>query len=172
LEESPESVVSIFSLSKSYAMTGWRAGYAIGDERAIRKMNRFLENTMSCFPQFIQTASAYALEKCDRYIAKFREELRKRRKILEELMQDIPALEFRRTEGAFYSFPKFDLPTGSVELGRGLLDRYNVAVIPGAFFGPSGEGHLRISFAGTPKTIEGGMKRLRTSFERLVTRSS
>ena len=57
LEPKPEIVISLFSLSKSYAMTGWRAGYVVAGERTIYLINKFLENTVTCFPPFIQTAS-------------------------------------------------------------------------------------------------------------------
>src|SRR5208282_1103222 len=72
LEQKPEFVISLFSLSKSYAMTGWRAGYVVASERIVYLINKFLENTVTCYPPFIQTASAYALDKCDKYITEFR----------------------------------------------------------------------------------------------------
>ncbi len=161
-EKTPNLVISVFSLSKSYAMTGWRAGYVVASENIVQRMNRFLENTMTCFPQFIQSASAFALLNGDKYIARFRAELRKRRNLLQEKMSRIPSLEYEETEGAFYSFPKFSLPIPSTELSKRLLDEHNVAILPGVLFGPSGERHLRISFASPPNVIEEGMKRLGT----------
>ena len=89
LEKKPEFVISIFSLSKSYAMTGWRAGYIVASERMIQLINRFIENTVSCFPPFIQKASAFALENCDDRIAEFRHELALRKKLLEEEIDKI-----------------------------------------------------------------------------------
>jgi aspartate aminotransferase len=167
MEESPELVISLFSLSKSYAMTGWRAGYVVGSHRTVRRINRFLENTMTCFPPFIQAASAYALLRCDRYVSRFREELRRRRGMLEEIMVEIPMLECQRTEGAFYNFPRFKPRTRSVRLARALLEKENVAVLPGSIFGPAGEGHLRISFGSSPDAIVGGMKRVKSFFDSL-----
>lgn len=161
-EKTPELVISVFSLSKSYAMTGWRAGYVVASENIVHRMNRFLENTMTCFPQFIQSASAYAILNCDKYIAQFREELRKRRKLLHEKLSRIPSLEYEETEGAFYSFPRFNFPIPSTELSKRLLDEHNVAILPGVLFGPSGERHLRISFATPSSVIEEGTKRMGT----------
>jgi len=165
MEDSPKAVVSLFSLSKSFAMTGWRAGYVVADAETILRVNRFLETAVTCFPPFIQAASAYALRNCERYTAGFRDELRKRRALLEEGLSEIPALEGRKAEGAFYGFPKFGAPLGSREVARRLLDEQNVAVLPGVIFGPSGEGHIRISFGSPPETIVEGTRRLKAFFK-------
>jgi aspartate/methionine/tyrosine aminotransferase len=165
MEESPAAVVSLFSLSKSYAMTGWRAGYVVGDGETIRTINRFLETAVTCFPPFIQAASAYAIRNCESYTAAFRDELRRRREILEGALSEIPSLECQKIDGAFYAFPRFKRRLGSMEVANRLLDEHNVAVLPGVIFGPSGEGHLRISFGSSPETIVEGTRRLRDFFK-------
>ncbi len=165
MEGAPETVVSLFSLSKSYAMTGWRAGYVVADVETILRVNRFLETAVTCFPPFIQAASAYALNNCERYTARFREELKERRELLEEGLSGIPALESQKVEGAFYGFPKLKVSLGSREVAKRLLDERNVAVLPGVIFGPSGEGHLRISFGSPPETISEGTRRLKDFFK-------
>ena len=165
MEDAPKAVVSLFSLSKSYAMTGWRAGYVVADRATILKVNRFLETAVTCFPPFIQAASAYALRNCERYTVRFREELRKRRALLEDGLSEIPALESQKVEGTFYGFPKFKGRLSSMTVARRLLDEHNVAVLPGLIFGPSGEGHLRISFGSPPETIAEGTRRLRDFFK-------
>lgn len=160
MEASPQAVISLFSLSKSFAMTGWRAGYVVADKQTILRVNRFLETAVTCFPPFIQAASAYALRNCERYTAEFREELRKRRGLLEEGLAKVPALESHRVEGAFYGFPKFKGRLSSMAVARRLLDEHNVAVLPGVIFGPSGEKHLRVSFGSPPETIVEGTRRI------------
>ena len=160
LEKEPSSVISVFSLSKSFAMTGWRAGYVVAGERVIGLLDRFIEHTLSCFPPFIQRASAYALREGGNSTRRFREELRGRRALMERMMKMVPRLDFLRAEGAFYTFPKYDAKISSLEFSRRLLDSKEVAVLPGSIFGPAGEKHLRISFAAPRKTIEEGMKRL------------
>jgi aspartate/methionine/tyrosine aminotransferase len=165
MEGAPKTVISLFSLSKSYAMTGWRAGYVVADDETIARVNRFLETAVTCFPPFIQAASEYALRNCERYTVGFREELRKRRALLEEGLSEIPALESQKVEGAFYGFPNFKGSVGSKEVAKRLLNEHNVAVLPGVIFGPSGEGHLRISFGSPPETIAEGTKRLKAFFE-------
>ena len=165
MEETPRAVVSLFSLSKSYAMTGWRAGYVVGDGERILAINRFLETAVTCFPPFIQAASAYALRNCEPYTMKFREELKKRRALLEEALSEIPALECQKIEGAFYGFPRFKMRLGSKEVARRLLNERNVAVLPGVIFGPSGEGHIRISFGSSRETIVEGTRLLKGFFK-------
>ena len=165
MEASPKGVISLFSLSKSFAMTGWRAGYVVADRKTILRINRFLETAVTCFPPFIQAASAYALRNCERYTAEFREELRRRRAILEEGLSEIPALESEKVEGAFYGFPKYWGRAGSMAVAKRLLNEHNVAVLPGVIFGPSGERRIRISFGSSPETIVEATRRLKEFFK-------
>ena len=166
MERGPKAVVSLFSLSKSFAMTGWRAGYVIADGETIRMINRFLETAVTCFPPFIQAASEYALKNCARNTAEFREELKKRRGLLEEGLSEIPALEWEKVEGAFYGFPKLKVRLASKVVARRLLDEHNLAVLPGVLFGPSGEGRIRMSFGSPRETIVEGTRRLKEFFKK------
>lgn len=158
LEAEPSSVISLFSLSKSFAMTGWRAGYAVAGKDVVSLMNKFVEHTLSCFPAFIQSASAYALRRGRVSTSSFRDELRRRRALMERIMRRMPRLHFARAEGAFYAFPEFDAKLSSADFSKMLLEAKGVAVLPGSIFGPSGERHLRISFAAPRETIEEGMR--------------
>lgn len=167
LERQPSTVISLFSLSKSFAMTGWRAGYAVAGERYIRLMNKFIEHSLSCFPPFIQHASAYALRRGGAHTERFRRELRARRGLINRMMEKTPRLSFASAEGAFYAFPKYDAKVSSQDFSRKLLESKGVAVLPGSIFGPAGERHLRISFAAPRMTIRGGMKRLAAFLETL-----
>jgi len=166
-EKSPDLVFSLFSLSKSYAMTGWRAGYVVASRKNVNLINRFLENAVTCFPPFIQAAAAFAIENGDRYTARFMEELKARRGILERELDGMPKIEYSRTEGAFYSFPRLRASVKSADFCARLLRDQNLALIPGSLFGPSGEHHLRISFGGDRETIREGTSRLRLALERL-----
>lgn len=166
-EHRPSTVISLFSLSKSYAMTGWRAGYAVAGERYVRLMNKFVEHSISCFPPFIQHASAYALRRGRAHMERFQRELRARRALINGMMEKMPRLSFTSAEGAFYAYPKYDARLGSQEFSRMLLESKGVAVLPGSVFGPSGEKHLRISFSAPRATIKGGMERLGDFLEKL-----
>jgi aspartate/methionine/tyrosine aminotransferase len=169
LEDCPEIVISVFSLSKSYCMTGWRAGYVVAGKSMIYLMNKFLENTVTCFPPFIQKASAYALNNGEEYIANFKKKFGERRDAFVEMLDSIKALECNEIEGAFYAFPRYEGRFGnSIELAKRILLEQGVAILPGVAFGQSGEHHFRLSFSGTEEDSREGMKRMRTFFESRV----
>jgi aspartate/methionine/tyrosine aminotransferase len=161
LEVIPERVISLFSLSKSYSMTGWRAGYLVGPKKIVHLMNRFLENTLTCLPPFIQAASAYALNNGEDFIREFRAEYAEKRKVLLSRIAAIPDLECNTIEGAFYAFPKLkDTSRSSASFTKELLEKENVAVLPGSAFGPAGEGRIRISFSGKIEELQAGLEKI------------
>ncbi len=164
LEPKPDIVVSIFSFSKSYSMTGWRAGYVVAGPKVIPLINKLLEHTMSCFSPFIEKACSYALNNCESSILEFRREYKERRDLLTEKINEIPELEAAPIEGAFYAFPKFKSNTNSMDFAKKLLLKQNAAVLPGIVFGPRGENHMRLSFSGSNEDIEEGMKRIQRFF--------
>ena len=137
----------------------------MANQRIIYLINKFLENTITCYPPFIEKASAYALDNGDKYIAEFKAELENRKRLLERKIGEIHALEPYSTEGAFYAFPKYTKKMKSRELVKSLLDKYGIAVLAGASFGEAGENHLRFSFSMAPETIEAGMNKVKTFFE-------
>jgi len=147
-------------------MTGWRAGYTVANENIISNINKLVENTMTCFPGFIQRASAYALKYGDKYIEKFREEFRKRRDFTFKRLKEMKNIEIKNIEGAFYAFPKYFARIKSVEISKRLLNEYNLALMQGISFGPSGEHHLRISFAGSMETLSEGFDRIEEFFSK------
>jgi len=167
LEKKPATVISLFSLSKSYAMTGWRAGYVVAGGETISRVCKFLENTYTSYPPFIQKACAYALLNGDRFIAEFHSELARRKKLVEERLERIRGLEAYRADGAFYLFPKYATRVKSVAICNRILREQGLAVLPGVAFGPHGEQRFRISFAGSPETLEEGMAKLADFFSGL-----
>lgn len=160
LEKAPNTVLSLFSLSKSYAMTGWRAGYVVARSTLVDRICKFLENTYTSYPPFIQRASAYALLKGDRFIEEFRAELAKRKRLAEEKLESMKGVEPYTADGAFYLFPRYKRKMGSVTLSKRILREQGLAVLPGVVFGRNGEYRLRISFSGPPETLEDGLNRL------------
>jgi len=158
LETKPDRVISIFSLSKSYAMTGWRAGYAVASERVIYLINKFLENILTCFPPFIQAAAEYALDNGDDMIEVQKREYLSKRKLVMEKLETFSRLELNDIQGAFYAFPKLkNVNQNSKEFSKRLLQEVNVAVLPGVAFGNAGEGRFRISFSGGVEELETGL---------------
>jgi aspartate/methionine/tyrosine aminotransferase len=167
LEKKPDVVVSLFSLSKSYAMTGWRAGYVVASSNIISRICKFLENTYTSYPPFIQRASAYALLNGDRFISEFQSELARRKRLAEERLERMKGVEPYSAQGAFYLFPKYGNRAKSVSLCNRILREQGLAVLPGIAFGPGGERRMRISFAGSPETLEEGLDKLARFFSGL-----
>lgn len=164
LEKSPEHVISMFTMSKSYAMTGWRGGYIVADPAFIKLLGRFMDHTFTCFPPFIQHASAVALDSMDNRVTEFREDFRKKRDFTIRRLNEIEGLNVNGVEGAFYIFPGYDIDMNSREVAEKLLDKYNVAVLPGYAFGSRGERHLRLSYSGSMEDIEGALDRIEKFF--------
>ena len=168
LESEPDLVISIFTLSKSYSMTGWRGGYIIAEEKIVRRIGKFMEHAVTCFPAFIQHAAVVALTKCDRNVMDFREKFRQRRDLAVSRLKEIDQLTVNKVEGAFYIFPEFSVKMTSDKLSREILNKANVALLPGSAFGKRGEGHLRFSYSGSLKDIDEGMNRLAKFFNDTV----
>ena len=166
LEAEPELVVSLFTLSKSYAMTGWRAGYVVADEMFVKRLGRFMDQTFTCFPPFIQHASALALESMDSKVGEFRKDLAEKREYTLKRLKEIQGLEANKIDGAFYMFPAFRLRKSSIEIALSLLKDHNVAVLPGSVFGDHGEGHLRLSYSVSLETIDEAMNRIADFFSK------
>ncbi len=164
LEKKPERVLSLYTLSKSYSMPGWRAGYIVGPEDRVALVNKLLEHTVTCFPPFIMHASAYALNNGEKFVQNFKKEYVKRRNLLNDRMAEIPAMKAGEIEGSFYAFPGYTLDMKSRDLSRKLLLSQNVAVLPGTAFGPSGEKHLRLCFAAQEETISRAMDGMKAFF--------
>ena len=159
-------VVTIGSFSKIYSMTGWRAGFAAAPPEIRARLVKVMEHTLTCVPPFIQKACLWGLENSEADIVRFREEFRKRRDRLFDLLSAIPGLGVVRPAGAFYMFPRYDLPVSSVEFCYRLLDEEKLAVVPGVSFGPAGEHHFRISFTSPTPDLEEGARRLRRFLEK------
>lgn len=167
LEESPDTVISIFTLSKSYAMTGWRAGYIIAEESFISNLGRFMDQAVTCFPPFVQHASAYALDSMDSEVDKFRKDFQKKRDFVMKKLSEIPGMKANPVEGAFYIFPEYGSDVPSKEVASRLIEEQSVAVIPGVAFGSRGEGHIRISYSGSMESLEIALDRMKSFFSSL-----
>jgi len=160
LEETPNTVITIFSLSKSYSMTGWRAGYTIASDKMTANIARVIEHTYTCSPPFIQKASAFALKHGDKYIEEFRNDFRKKREFVLNRISSIKGLNTPKIEGAFYVFPSYTTKKSSSLLAKEFLEKHKVALLPGSAFGDAGEGHVRISFSGSQESLELGLNEL------------
>lgn len=142
-----ERTVVINGFSKSYAMTGWRLGYAVGPKEIIRQMVKVHQYVIMSAPTTSQYAAIEALRNGDGDVARMRESYDERRRFLVKELREmgIPCFE---PMGAFYVFPNISrFGMSSEEFAKKLLENQRVAVVPGAAFGACGEGFLRISYA-------------------------
>ncbi len=156
-----DRTITVSGLSKTYAMTGWRLGWAVASEHNIMVLNKLQSHSISCCVSFAQTAAVEALEGPQDSMHHMVKEFRQRRDLALDLISDIKSLECNVPKGAFYLFPKYDSKMGSVELAANLLKFAHVAVTPGSAFGPSGEGFFRISYATGEDQIREGLDRIR-----------
>ena len=142
-----ERTIVINGFSKSYAMTGWRLGYAAGPRNIIEQMLKIHQYVIMCAPTTSQCAAIEALKNGDRDVERMKESYNERRMFLLKELGDmgIPCFE---PMGAFYVFPNISrFGMTSEEFAKSLLEKERVAVVPGTAFGECGEGFLRISYA-------------------------
>jgi aminotransferase len=139
-------------------MTGWRIGFACAPAALIEAMMKIHQYAILCAPIMGQDAAIEALERGDQSVEKMRKEYERRRNFITSALNDM-GLECHKPKGAFYVFPKI---TGlsSKEFSLRLLNEEKVAVVPGTAFGPSGEGHVRCSFATGLDQIKIAMERM------------
>jgi aspartate aminotransferase len=156
-----ERTITCFTFSKTYAMTGWRAGYTVAKEpfmTAIRKIVLYSTNGVATPVQY---AMLQALATPESQIDARREEYRKRRDLLVAGLCEV-GLECDPPAGAFYAFPNVEkINKSSRTAAQILLDKAHIATIPGVVFGAQGEGHLRFGYAITIREIEDCVEALR-----------
>lgn len=156
-----ERTITISGLSKTYAMTGWRLGWAIAPEAMIADLNKLQTHSISCCVSFTQPAAVEAITGPQNEKDAMVKEFRKRRNLAVDLIKEIKGLDVNVPKGAFYLFPKYDSKVKSEILCRKMLEDAHVAVTPGSAFGPSGEGFFRISYATSEDQIREGMTRIK-----------
>jgi aspartate/methionine/tyrosine aminotransferase len=146
--EYAEIVAYFFTFSKSYAMSGWRAGYAVLPAALRDQMVKIHDLTMICTPRISQVAAVAALATEPIHLAQFCAVLgRRRRLICDRLDRLAHIFQYAAPEGAYYVFPRVvDARASSVEFAYKLLDEIRVTVTPGSAFGPSGEHHVRMAY--------------------------
>ena len=154
------------SFSKKYALTGYRIGYAVADEGIIDHMLKVHDALAICAPAISQKAAIAALKGPQSCVKQFVKKLSYNRDLMcQELDKMRDVFEYENPKGAYYILAKYKKPKiNSFKLALDILKKAQVITIPGAAFGPTGENYLRFSFAGKPKQIPEGFKRLREFF--------
>lgn len=156
-----ERTITSFTLSKSYAMTGWRIGYAVATEPWMTGLSKTILYSSNGVSTPTQWAALAAFTNPSDFLETSRVAYRKRRDLLLAGLNEL-GLSCDLPAGAFYAFPDVSrLSSNSREAAELLLNRARVATVPGVVFGPQGEGHVRFSFSTSIETIEAGLESMR-----------
>ena len=164
-----ERTVVVESLSKTFAMTGWRIGYLLGPEPLIEQTSKLAELMHSSVNSTAQYAAVAALTGPQEHVTAMREEYCAKRQIVLDELDGCTALRLIEPQGAFYAF--VDVRACGMDcdrFSRMLLDEEHVAVVPGTAFGSEGAGFVRLSYAGDGRELREGVRRMRVFAERHV----
>jgi aspartate aminotransferase len=156
-----ERTVIIDGFSKSFAMTGWRLGYAVAAKHVIDALDMLVLNTFTCTAEFTQVAAIEALNDSTNAVPAMVEEYRRRRDVFVERLNKIPGFRCQSPDGAFYAWVNIE-DTGKTaeEVQRILLEEVGVAGIAGAAFGTEGKSYLRFSLANATHLLEDAVERM------------
>ena len=168
-------VITCISLSKTYAMTGWRIGYAAGPTDIIKAMSKIQGQATSCANSIGQKAAIEALLGDQSCVEEMKEAFKERRDLIVDLLNDIPGVTCRLPGGAFYVFPDFShyldmsfegkLMKDTFDISEYILSLAKVVTVPGDGFGA--QGHIRFSYATNKKTIRNGIKKVKNALKKL-----
>jgi aminotransferase len=160
LSAAKHSTIYLDGFSKSYAMTGWRIGYACAPKEIIAAMTKIHQYTIMCVPITSQMAASEALITGRKSVEEMKREYRRRREFVVESLNHM-GLNCLSPQGAFYAFPSIkNTGLDSMEFCQRLLKEQNVAVVPGTAFGKSGEGYIRISYASSIENLKEALQRI------------
>lgn len=153
--------ISIFGVSKSYAMTGWRIGYLVTNATLAQQIFKVHDVLTTCPTVVSQYAALAAITGPQKCVREFKNAFIKRRNLVMKRLQKIPLFSGVKPEAAYYAFLKIEKENvDSYDFALQVLREAKVAVVPGAAFGPNGEGHVRISFACEEEKINKAFDRL------------
>jgi aspartate aminotransferase/aminotransferase len=163
----PERVISVFTFSKSYAMTGWRVGYAAATPDLAEKISKAQEPVVGNASSVSQKAAEVALSGPQDCVAEMRDAYRERRDASIALL-DSRGIGYVHPNGAFYVMVDVSAACGgdSLAFARQLLEEEHVSVVPGSAFGPTGEGFVRVSLSVDPGVLSEALERLAGTLER------
>ncbi len=160
--------ISAYTLSKTYAMTGWRVGYVVAPKSFIDEMEKLMEHMVSGVTSIAQRAALAAITGCQDCMKKMVRAYERRRKIVYESLNAIDGMSCILPESTFYAFPNISsFGMTSWELAKYLVQEHRVAIVPGSIFGSNGEGFVRISFAVSSEILKDGAARIKKGLETL-----
>ena len=168
LDGMKERTITAFTLSKTYAMTGWRVGYAVGTAPVIAEMEKLMEHLVSGVTAVSQRAALAAISGTQDCVSEMTAAYERRRSIVFEGLNAIDGVSCIMPESTFYAFPNVkSLGLSSWELAEHILSDQRVITIPGPIFGQNGEGYLRLSFAVEDEELREAIDRIKRAIEGL-----
>ena len=163
-----ERTVLMDGLSKSYAMTGWRLGYAVAPRELAIKLEQLMINSSSCAAGFTQMAAIEALSmpESEHAVHRMVKVFEHRRNLVVDGLNEMPGVRCQKPQGSFYAFPNIE-GTGfdERELSSRLLSEAGVAVLPGTAFGEAGKGYIRLAYTQSEDELAKGLDRIRRFLE-------
>lgn len=163
-----ERTIILDGFSKTYSMTGWRAGYGIMEKTLAAMVTKLMVNSNSCTNSFVQRACIEALKGPQDAVDKMVAEFQKRRDIVVQGLNNIKGISCKKPDGAFYVFPNVrETGMDSQKLANLLMEEAGVAVLSGTSFGAHGDGYLRLSYANSVENIKKALDKINTSITKL-----
>lgn len=161
LDQARERVILSNGFSKAFAMTGWRLGSVIAPKLIAERMMMLLQTTSSCVSAFVQRAGIAAIEGDQSPVNEMMSAYKRRRDLLVQGLNSIPGIECHLPGGAFYAFPNISsFGLSSEEFADVMLEKANVALLPGSNFGSQGEGFVRLVYASSEANIQMALERM------------
>jgi aspartate aminotransferase len=168
IDKARERVILSNGFSKAFAMTGWRLGSVIAPKVIAERMMTLLQTTSSCVSAFIQRGGIAAIKGDQSPVSEMMAAYRKRRDLLVQGLNAIPGIRCHLPGGAFYAFPNISsFGLSSEEFADAMLEKANLALLPGSNFGSQGEGFVRIVYASSEANIQMALKRMAEACQKL-----
>ena len=159
-----DALIVVQSFSKTWAMTGWRMGWLAHPAALGANFDRLVEFNTSGAPRFLQDGCITALEEGDGFACHVIERCRQGRDLVTQRLSALPRIRLACPKGAFYAFFAVEGMADSLGTAKQILEEVSVGLAPGSAFGPGGEGHLRVCFAGGTERLSAALERLEPLF--------
>ncbi|MGB4192512.1 MAG: pyridoxal phosphate-dependent aminotransferase [Limnohabitans sp.] len=168
LDQAKERVILSNGFSKAFAMTGWRLGSVIAPPIVAERMMMLLQTTSSCVSAFVQRAGIAAIEGDQAPVDEMMAQYKSRRDLLVDGLNAIPGISCHKPGGAFYAFPNISsFGLTSEEFADVMLEKADVALLPGSNFGSQGEGFVRLVYASSADNINKALERIASACKKL-----
>ena len=155
-----DQTISVFGVSKSYAMTGWRIGYVVANKDLAYQIFKIHDSLVTCPTAVSQYAALAAITGPKDDVNRFKEAFNRRRDIVVSAFEQTDKAELTKPQGSYFALVKINPPIEDIEFAKEMLINGKVSAIPGSCFGKGGESHLRVSFGVEDERLKEGLKRM------------